>query len=411
MMRRIFFLLFLVAVCVAWSAEDYELFKLHDELETHEGPGVTFYDVLGVSPHATVDQISAALKKKSRTLHPDKVKHSFIASRSTASPKKGKKKPGVHISKGPSQREISRVVKDAQERYSRLTLIGTILRGPGRERYDFFEGHGWPSWRGTGYYYQRYRPGLGTVLLGLFLIGGGAVHYFVLTMNYKRHRDFMERYIRYAKKQAWGDESGIRGIPGLGDPVDVAPAVEEAEPMANLNRRQRREMERQNKKEKTSKPAPAPAPKVVPSSTPDRRRVTAENGKVLVVDSEGNVYLEEEDEDGNTQEYLLDLDEIPKPTVWDTAVLRLPVWLYRKAARPLMKNAQPVPEDKRTAPESEAREAPLEPTEKVIDSDNTTPLDMSSSQISDSGFEIVDTTGLENSNGTNVKKRGKKARK
>ncbi|KIW30281.1 uncharacterized protein PV07_06036 [Cladophialophora immunda] len=409
MMRRIFLLLLLVVVCVAWSAEDYELFKLHDELETTEGPGVTFYDVLGVSPHATVDQISAALKKKSRTLHPDKVKHSFIASRSTTQKKSGsKKKPGVHVSKGPSQREITRVVKDAQERYSRLTLIGTILRGPLRERYDFFEGHGWPSWRGTGYYYQRYRPGLGTVLVGLFLIGGGAVHYFVLTMNYRRHRDFMERYIRYAKKQAWGDESGIRGIPGVTDPVDVPPTVEESDPMANLNRRQRREMERQNKKEKASKPASTPTPKVVHPSTPDRRRVTAENGKILVVDPEGNVFLEEEDEDGNTQEYLLDLDEIPKPTVWDTAFLRLPIWLYRKVASPFMKNAQPIAEDEGAAGESEG---PLDPTEKAIESENPTVQDMSSSQISDSGFEIVDTTGLENSNGTNVKKRGKKARK
>ncbi|OAP62217.1 hypothetical protein AYL99_04420 [Fonsecaea erecta] len=410
MMRRIFFLLFLVALCVAWSAEDYELFKLHDELETAEGPGVTFYDVLGVSPHATVDQISAALKKKSRTLHPDKVKHSFVASRSTGSPKKsgGKKKPGVHVSKGPSQREISRVVKDAQERYSRLTVIGTILRGPLRERYDFFEGHGWPSWRGTGYYYQRYRPGLGTVLLGLFLIGGGAVHYFVLTMNYRRHRDFMERYIRDAKKQAWGDESGIRGIPGFSDPVDVAPTIDEPDPMSNLNRRQRREMERQNKKEKTTKPAPAPAPKVAPSSTPDRRRVTAENGKTLVVDSEGNVYLEEDDEDGNTQEYLLDLDEIIKPTVWDTAVLRLPLWLCRKAVSPFMKKAQAIPSDEGTAPQSEA---PFEPTEKAMDAEKITVKDLSSSQLSDSGFEIVETTGLENSNGTNVKKRGKKGRK
>ncbi|EXJ76035.1 uncharacterized protein A1O5_00543 [Cladophialophora psammophila CBS 110553] len=411
MMRRIFFLLLLVAVCLAWSAEDYELFKLHDELETTEGPGVTFYDVLGVSPQATFEQISAALKKKSRTLHPDKVKHSFIASRSTASPKKqgGKRKPGVHVSKGPSQREISRVVKDAQERYSRLTLIGTILRGPLRERYDFFEGHGWPSWRGTGYYYQRYRPGLGTVLLGLFLIGGGAVHYFVLTMNYRRHRDFMERYIRYAKKQAWGDETGIRGIPGLGDPVDVAPSIEESEPTANLNRRQRRELDRQNKKDKASKPASAPIPKPMPPSTPDRRRVTAENGKILIVDPEGNVYLEEEDEDGNIQEYLLDLDEIPKPTIWDTAILRLPIWLYRKSAGSFLKSAQPIPEHERPSPDREG--SPPEPTGKVVVSEMPTAPDMSSSQISDSGFELVDTTGLENTNGTNVKKRGKKGRK
>lgn len=38
-----------------------------------------------------------------------------------------------------------------------------------------------------------------------------------------------------------------------------------------------------------------------------KKRVVAENGKVLIVDSVGNVYLEEETEEGNTEEYLLDV--------------------------------------------------------------------------------------------------------
>ena len=30
-----------------------------------------------------------------------------------------------------------------------------------RHRYDFFYKNGVPKWRGTGYYYSRFRPGLG----------------------------------------------------------------------------------------------------------------------------------------------------------------------------------------------------------------------------------------------------------
>lgn len=38
-----------------------------------------------------------------------------------------------------------------------------------------------------------------------------------------------------------------------------------------------------------------------------RKRVVAENGKILVVDSLGNVYLEDQDEEGNVNELLLDV--------------------------------------------------------------------------------------------------------
>ena len=46
-----------------------------------------------------------------------------------------------------------------------------------------------------------------------------------------------------------------------------------------------------------------------PTSGPrgTKKRVVAENGKVLIVDSVGNVYLEEETEEGGTHEYLLNV--------------------------------------------------------------------------------------------------------
>ncbi|KAK3059896.1 hypothetical protein LTS18_009812, partial [Coniosporium uncinatum] len=60
-----------------------------------------------------------------------------------------------------------------------------------------------------------------------------------------------------------------------------------------------------------------------------KKRVVAENGKVLIVDSVGNVYLEEEsDESGNKQEFLLDPDEIPPPTFTDTILFKLPIHAY-----------------------------------------------------------------------------------
>jgi hypothetical protein len=47
-----------------------------------------------------------------------------------------------------------------------------------------------------------------------------------------------------------------------------------------------------------------------PSGT--RKRVIAENGKVLIVDSLGDVYLEEEGEDGTVEAFLLDVNH-PNP--------------------------------------------------------------------------------------------------
>jgi predicted RNA-binding protein associated with RNAse of E/G family len=65
-------------------------------------------------------------------------------------------------------------------------------------------------------------------------------------------------------------------------------------------------------------------------STGERKRVVAENGKVLIVDSVGNVFLEEEDEEGVRKEFLLDVDEIQKPGITETMVFQLPIWCFNK---------------------------------------------------------------------------------
>ena len=220
----------------------------------------------------------------------------------------------MHVSKGPSDAEVRGAVKQASERFARLGIVANILRGPGRERYDHFLKNGFPKWRGTGYYYARFRPGLVSVLVGLFIIGGGGAHYTALYLGWKRQREFVDRYIRHARRTAWGDELDIRGVPAT-DQMGTSSGQQTEQNDAgtqNLNRRQRRLQEKESKKEKGAKVSAGPLAEATPSSsgpTGEKKKVIAENGKVLIVDASGNVYLEEENEDGETEQYLLDVSE------------------------------------------------------------------------------------------------------
>lgn len=430
---RVLALHYLLIVCSlallarCWTKEDHEIFRLRDEVEASEGPDVSFYDFVGVTPSATWEDINKAFRKKSRSIHPDKARQQFVAAKSTRPPKKAgeKRKPGVHVSKGPSQREIDNFMKEATARYSRLGVVTALLKGGQRERYDHFLRHGFPTWRGTGYYYARYRPGLGTVLVGLFVAGGGVAHYYALRIGYNRQRQFMEKYIKQARKTAWGNDSGIAGIPGVSTgPVDVPPAPpeeQEPDPYANLNRRHKREMEKQNKKDKakgSNKPSAGRAQgptESVPATAPQgqRRRVTAENGKQLLVDSVGNVFLIEEVEDEETgevtsQEMLLDMDDIHKPTVYDTAVVRLPMWLFRKAFDPFTKSTKPISDDSVPLTEAEVEAEARMAETKESTPEATLPASMSASQ----DFEMIDSSSVRNEMNTNgAKKRAKKGKK
>lgn len=281
----------------------------------HDGANVTFYDLLGVKPSASQDQLTKAYRKKSRDLHPDKARRSFEAQRVLKNKKKGNK-----VTKPPTKREIDAFMKDATATYQRLSVIADILKGPSRERYDHFLNNGFPTWKGTGYYYARFRPGIGSVMLGLLVVMGGGFHYFALLMSWKRRREFVERYIRHARRTAWGDDTGIQGIPGVD--AGATPAVntqqwDDAEDeMAPMNRKQKRAMDKENRKDKKTQAAKKARRSGI--STPveaeltsgpqgAKKRIVAENGKVLVVDSAGNVFLEEETDDGVKQEFLLDV--------------------------------------------------------------------------------------------------------
>ncbi|OCF41960.1 endoplasmic reticulum protein [Kwoniella heveanensis CBS 569] len=164
----ILLLLGLAATALAWSNEDYEIFDIVSALEAAEGKGSDFYNHIGVDPSATSGEINKAYRKKSLELHPDK-------------------NPGV---------------KDIQERFARLGVIAQILRSPEkRERYNFFHKNGVPRWRGTGYYYSRYRPTLSHTLVFLVILTS-AFHYLVLRMNYTKHQNRIEYFVNAARSAA-----------------------------------------------------------------------------------------------------------------------------------------------------------------------------------------------------------------
>ncbi|RMY95007.1 hypothetical protein D0861_00950 [Hortaea werneckii] len=399
-------LLLLVCLCatltLAWTKEDHEIFRLNDELQSHEGHNATFYTFLGIKPSASQEDINKAYRTLSRRLHPDKARSNWIANYNKP-PTQTSLKPGakptthVHKNKKPSQSEVNKFNKEASARFERLSLVTNILRGSERTRYDHFLTNGFPRWRGTGYYYERYRPGFGTVMLGLFVAVGGGAHYLALYLTWRRQREFVERYIKHARRMAWGDEGGIGAIPGLGGSTTGGNQANGSadqqqqqqqqqqqdggdESMA-WNRKQKRLMEREKRKEskgpiknaKTVKKArdegistPQEA-EVTSGPVGAKKRTVAENGKVLIVDSVGNVFLEEETEEGDVQEFLLDVstfspsprppilssllpipslrhssrrnpitdifsvlqpDEVPQPTLSDTFLLRGPRYLY-----------------------------------------------------------------------------------
>ncbi|WWC91284.1 uncharacterized protein L201_006227 [Kwoniella dendrophila CBS 6074] len=170
-MRPVACLLLLLTFAItvlAWSKEDYEIFDLVSALEAAEGKGIDFYKHVGVESSATTAEINKAYRKKSLELHPDK-------------------NPGV---------------KNIQERFARLGVIAQILRSPERrERYNFFYKNGVPKWRGTGYYYSRYRPTLSHTIIFLIVLTS-ALHYLILNLNFRKHQRRIDYFQNAARSSA-----------------------------------------------------------------------------------------------------------------------------------------------------------------------------------------------------------------
>ncbi|KAK6508933.1 hypothetical protein TWF481_003701 [Arthrobotrys musiformis] len=295
-------LLAAAGLVAAWSKEDHEIFRIKDEVEATEGK-ITFYEFLNApSNYATQDELNKAYRKTSRQIHPDK----FIP------PSKLKSMGKTPTFYPPKSTYIPQNRKAADERFARLGLVANILRGPERERYDHFLRNGFPRWRGTGYYYSRFRPGVVSVLVGMWIVIAGGAHYLVMRMNYTQQRKFMEGYINDARTAAWGNSNIGAGLnlDVLGDNGTPPPSGPSG------NRKQRRAAKANGSG--TATPT-AEKPQHVA-----KRKVTSENGKVFMVTSLGDVSLMEEDEDGVMQEYLLDLEEIPRAQWSDTAMVTVP---------------------------------------------------------------------------------------
>ncbi|GAA5924626.1 J domain-containing protein [Sporobolomyces koalae] len=196
---------------LAWTNEDHELFDIVSALESAEGKGTNFYSFLNTTKSATEKEINKAYRKRSLELHPDK---------------------------NPNNKKVA-------DRFARLGLITNILRdAEKRKRYDFFYENGVPKWRGTGYYYSRYRPGLGSVVTGLFIFSL-FIQYLFLYLTARVQKMRITAFRTQALEAAWGptkepqpgkkklkvktgDQGDPLGLPGVngGKPIGAGSTIE-----------------------------------------------------------------------------------------------------------------------------------------------------------------------------------------
>lgn len=159
-----------------WSKEDYEIFSINDKVKADLGENVTFYSWLNITKgrKASYPEITKAYRKVSRRLHPDKF---------------------VGVSRADK--------KQAEERFQRLSVVGNILKDASlKERYDYFLDKGFPKWKGTGFYYSKYRPGVVGTFFFLYLLVSG-LHFVALRINRAQDYKRLASLKQQIKSNAW----------------------------------------------------------------------------------------------------------------------------------------------------------------------------------------------------------------
>ncbi|KAJ2139290.1 hypothetical protein GGH17_000622 [Coemansia sp. RSA 788] len=169
---RVFGLLVLALLCVAvraWEKLDHEIFELYDNVKRNEVTS-DWYELLGIEPKASVDDISRAYRQLSKKYHPDKLRRLTTAQNTKET-----------------------------KRFQRLSLVVNILRDKeSRKRYNFFRKNGVPAWRGTAYLYRRWRPGFAIVVCGLFVFAA-CVQYLFHVLSYWRAQQRIRDIEEYDK--------------------------------------------------------------------------------------------------------------------------------------------------------------------------------------------------------------------
>ncbi|KAI5965421.1 hypothetical protein CANMA_003417 [Candida margitis] len=242
-MKVLFIILLIFGLVSAWSADDYEIFKLNDKVRQVLGSDVTFYNWLNLpnGPKSTALEIKKSYRKLSKTLHPDKLSFNSNAAR-----------------------------KKAEEKYAMLSSVNNILRDISRkERYDYFLDKGFPTWKGTGYLYSKFRPGLLLTVLVVYILVS-ILHYFALKINRRQSFKRIADYKNQIKSQAWGGSI------------------------------------------------------VPPSDGSDRKLFNEVNNTSFVVKGSGDVYVENDDGLHLIDEYDINVN----PTFKDTLIFKIPAGLY-----------------------------------------------------------------------------------
>ncbi|CAB4256221.1 similar to Saccharomyces cerevisiae YFR041C ERJ5 Type I membrane protein with a J domain is required to preserve the folding capacity of the endoplasmic reticulum [Maudiozyma barnettii] len=156
------------SVAYAFTADEVEIFQLHQELQEKYGDKINFYKLLKLpnGQGSTSKEITKNLRKLSRKYHPDKN-------------------------------------KKYKTLYSRLNLATQILSNDDtRKTYDYYLKNGFPDYnfKKGGFFFKRVQPQTWFILSFIFL-AASFIHYVILKIQYKAQVKRIESFIQQCKEQ------------------------------------------------------------------------------------------------------------------------------------------------------------------------------------------------------------------